>query len=124
MDMSLVVNRRIVDNTISCAAEVARVERVMNESVHRYNLGICFSDLSAGDKALILKFLKQRNLNEARELKEMFRGLKKMVKDLGSLGEAHLKAENFRRVLNNAIDELESVASILDAEVDELKHLN
>ena len=124
MDMSLFIDRKMVENVINCAAQVARIERVINQSEGKYNLGLSFSDLSVDDKAIILKFIKQRNQGEARELREMFRELKKMVEDLELLEEVHLKAANFRRVLNQAIDELESVASILDAEVDGLKHLN
>ncbi len=124
MEVPLFVNRKRVDNTISCAAQVARIERVMLQNNDKYNLGISFSDVRVEDKALILKFLKQRNLSEARELREMFLNLKKMVEDLGVLEDAHLKAKNFRRVLNQVIGELESVACILDAEIDELKHLN
>ncbi len=124
MEIPLFVNRKKIDNTIRCVAEVARIDPLMRQNEGTYNLGISFSDVSEDDKALILKFLKQRNLSEARELREMFRELKKMVAELTMLEEAHLKAENFRRVLNHAIGELESVAYILDSEIDELKHLN
>ncbi len=124
MEIPLFVNRKRIDNTIQCAAEVARIDPLMRQREAKYNLGISFSDVSVDDKALILKFVKQRNLNEARELREMFHKLKKMVDDLTLLEEAHLKAENFRRVLNQAIEDLESVTSILDAEIEELKHLN
>lgn len=124
MDMPLFVNKKKIDNTITCIAEVARIERVMLQNGDRYNLGISFSDISTDDKVLISKFIKQRNFSEARELREMFHQLKKMVDDLGLLEEAHLKAKNFRRVLNQAIEDLESVACILDSEIDELKHLN
>ncbi|MFH1093040.1 MAG: PilZ domain-containing protein [Candidatus Omnitrophota bacterium] len=124
MDMPLFLNRKKVDNTIICAAEVARIDPLIHKSEGKYSLGISFSDVSEDDKALILKFIRQRNLSEAREIREMFFQLKKMVVDLTSLEEAHIKAENFRRVLNQAIDELESVACILDAEIEELKHLN
>ena len=124
MDIPLFINKKRVENTINCVAEVARIDPLREGEKGKYNLGISFSDVSENDKSLILKFLKQRNLSEARELREMFRVLKKMVADLTSLEEAHLKAENFRKVLNNAIGELEAVASILDAEIDELKHLN
>ncbi len=124
MDISLFINRRRVDNTINCAAEVVWIDSLIEKKDGKYNLGINFSDVSENDKSLILKFLKQKNLSEAKELREMFRALKKMVAELTSLEEAHLKAENFRRVLNHAISELESVAFILDSEIDELKHLN
>ena len=124
MDIALFINGKRIDNTIRCIAEVARIDLLMRQNGGKYNLGISLSDISEDDKALILKFVKQRNLNEARELREMFRELKKMVEDLTILEEAHLKAENFRRVLNQAIEELESVACILDVEIEELKHLN
>ncbi|MCG2711338.1 MAG: PilZ domain-containing protein [Candidatus Omnitrophica bacterium] len=124
MDIPLFFNRKRIENTIKCAAEVVRIDPLMRQSEGKYNLGIRFSDVSEDDKAMIVKFVKQRNLSEAREIREMFRGLKKMVDDLTSLEEAHLKAEHFRRVLNQAIEELESVACILDVEIEELKHLN
>lgn len=124
MDMPVFINSKKIDNTIRCIAEVARIDPSMHQSDGKYNLGIRFSDVSEDDKALILKFLKQRNLGEARELREMFRKLKKMVDDLAQLEEAHIKAVNFRRVLDQAIDDLDSVACILDAEIEELKHLN
>ncbi len=124
MEMPVFIDKKRIDNTIRCVAEVARIDPLTCQNGDKYNLGISFFNVSEEDKALILKFLRQRNFSEARELREMFRELKKMVDDLAVLGEAHLKAENFRRVLSKAIEDLESVACILDAEVEELKHLN
>jgi len=124
MEMPLFIKKKRMDKTISCIAEVARIDPLIQQGEGKYNLGISFSDVSKEEKALILKFVKQRNLSEARELRGMFWDLKKMADDLASLEEAHLKAENFRKVLNQAIQDLESVAGILDSEIEELKHLN
>ena len=106
MDMPVFIDRKKIENTIKCVAEVARIDPVIRQGDGKYNLGISFSDVSEDDKALILKFLRQRNSSEAKELREMFRNLKKMVDDLAQLEEAHLKAVNFRRVLDQAIEDL------------------
>ena len=124
MNMPVFINSRRIENTIRCIAEVARIDSSVLQNEGKYNLGISFSNVSEDDKALILKFLKQRNSNEAKELMDMFHQLKNMVDDLAQLEEAHLKAVNFRKVLDKAIDDLESVACILNAEIGELKHLN
>jgi hypothetical protein len=124
MDLPLFVDRKKVENTIECLAEVARIDPMVYKEEGKYDVGISFSHVKKSDKELILKFIKQRNLDEARELREMFHDLKRMVDDLTSLEEAHIKANNFRKVLMGAIEELESVACILDAEIEELKHLN
>lgn len=124
LHLPVFIDRRKIDNEISCAAKVARIDPLTKKQDTKYDLGISFSKVSDKDKNLILKFVKQRNANEAKELKAMFHSLKRMVDDLSILEEAHLKAENFIKVLDQAIGELESVASILDAEIEELKHLN
>jgi hypothetical protein len=124
MHLPLVINKKRVEKKLSCQAEISRIDPPVQEAEKKYNLGIRFSDVSEADKALILKFLKQRNFSEAKELRGMFHNLKKMVDELMILEEAHPTSENFIKVLNRAIEELDAVARILDSEIDELKNLS
>ena len=66
MDIPLLVNSRKIEKTIKCSAEVARIDPLVGLEKAKYDLGVNFSDVSEENKALILKFVRQRNLNEAK----------------------------------------------------------
>ena len=72
---------------------------------------------------MILKFVRQRNLKESRELRNIYMELKEMVHKLSAVEQAHPTAEHFCKVINQAISELDGVAQILDVEIMELKNL-
>ena len=58
------------------------------------------------------------------ELKRLYLQLKEMSARLVELEECHPTAEHFRKVISNAIAELDAAAHILDYEINELKHLD
>ena len=57
-------------------------------------------------------------------LKRLYLQLKEMSARLLELEECHPTAEHFRKVISNAIFELDAAAHILDYEINELKHLD
>lgn len=54
---------------------------------------------------------------DAKELKEMYLKLKEMAARLVELEESHTHAKHFRKVVDNAILEIDQVAHLLDREV-------
>ncbi|MBU4305053.1 MAG: PilZ domain-containing protein [Candidatus Omnitrophica bacterium] len=114
--------KKRIDKEVSCFAEVARIEPPMEKQKGHYSLGIKFEEISAAEKALIMRFIRRRNLKEAEELRKMYLELKTMVAHLVAVEESHPTAEHFRKVINGAIQELDDVAVILECEINELKN--
>lgn len=108
---------------ISCPAVISRVEPPQDQGDGVYHVGISFSQLAGQDRTALIAFIHSKNLQEARELKEMYLLLKDMAARLVELGESHPTATHFRKVINKAIIELDTVAHILDHEINELKQL-
>ena len=112
-----------VDKEVSCFAEVARIEPPVEKKKGHYCLGIKFEEISDAEKALIMQFIRRRNLKEAEELHKMYLELKTMVAHLVAVEESHPTAEHFHKVINGAIQELDDVAVMLGCEINELKDL-
>lgn len=66
---------------------------------------------------------KLSNFRDACELKNMYIKLKTMASRLVELEERHLSATRFKRVLNNAINEIDDIAHLLDREINEIKKM-
>ena len=123
MKISLMINQRKVKKIINCLARVVHIDPPNPQRNIIYNIGIEFSSLKEADKDLLLKYIYKKNLKEAKELKRIYLELKQMAARLIELEECHPTAEHFRRVIDRAVEELDSVAHILDFEINELKHL-
>lgn len=122
--LPMVVHQRKIEKEFSFKAEVSRIEPSQKKkNAENYYLGIAFSDISEHEKNLLLQFIHQKNIKEAKELKKMYLELKEMAARLVELEECHPTAEHFRKIIYRAIAELEEVAHILDHEISEIKNL-
>jgi len=88
-------------------------------------IGIKFEKMSREDfKKLNIFFRnKSANLRDAVKLKKMYLQLKNMASDLVVMEEKHASAVHFKSVLDNAISEIDTIAHILDKEINEIKKL-
>jgi PilZ domain. len=114
---------RKAGRTVKCKAQVVRIEPVPSCCNKRYMIGLAFTGIADDDRDFLLRFIHQKNLKEAKELKKMYLRLKEMAAQLVEVEECHPTAEHFRKVINRAIDELDAAAHILDYEINELKSL-
>ena len=102
--------------------------RVAKKRRHPYlypGIGIEFRDIPRKEYKKLGAFMKNRldNFRDARELKNMYIKLKNMASRLVELEERHSSATRFKKVLDNAISEIDDVAHILDREIDEIKKM-
>lgn len=123
MKIGLIVDSRKVKKTINCPARVVRIDPPNPCRNISYNIGIEFSSIEESDKDLLLKYIHSKNIKEAKELKKIYLKLKQMAARLIEVEECHPTAEHFRRVIDRAVEELDTVAHILDFEINELKNL-
>ncbi len=123
MRVSLTIDRRKVKKVINCPARVIHIYPPDPRGDVNYNIGIEFLNLKESDRDLLLKYISKKNIKEAKELKRIYLELKQMAARLIEVEECHPTAEHFRRVIDRAVEELDSVAHILDFEINELKHL-
>lgn len=123
MKLMLKENEHKVQKTIHCPAKVVRIEPAVVKKDTSYHVGIAFSKIKEEDKDFLLKYIRSKNLKEARELKKIYLTLKDMAARLVEVEECHPTAEHFRKVIDRAIEELDAVAHILDFEINELKNL-
>ena len=123
MKLSLTVDGRKIKKTVNCPASVVRIDPPHKYKNGNYNIGIAFLEIEDNDKVFLLKYIRQKNFKEAKELKKMYLELKSMAARLVEVEECHPTAEHFRKVIERAIAELDAVAHILDFEINELKNL-
>jgi len=123
MELALSENGRKTERLFCCKAEVTRVEPPYEKPQGSYALGLAFSDVDPEDQQRIVRFVRQRNIRDARELQKMFRELNDMMQTLTLMEESHVAAEHFRNVIKKAIQELDEVAHLLENEITELEHL-
>lgn len=121
--LDLFINKERREKKIDCLAEVTRIDPPIEQKDAYYNIGINFSQIPEQEKALILKFVKQRNIAQAKEIRQIYFELKEMIVQLIIFEESHPKAEHFRKVINTAVEELDTVAHILECEINELANL-
>jgi hypothetical protein len=123
MKISFTINSHKVKRNVCCAAKIVRIEPPEPKEDVNYNIGIEFSNIGEDDKDFLLKFISKKNIKEATELKRIYLELKQMAGRLVEIEECHPTAEHFRKVIDRAIEELDTVAHILDFEINELKNL-
>ena len=105
-----------------------KVVWIAKKKEHPYlypGIGIKFDGMLRGEYRRLNSFIKRKLLNfrDARKLKDMYVKLKNMASNLVELEERHSKATHFKKVIENAINEIDDVAHILDREIDEIKKL-
>ncbi|MCG2711339.1 MAG: PilZ domain-containing protein [Candidatus Omnitrophica bacterium] len=123
MKISFTIDAHKVNKTINCPAKVVHIIPPNPCRNADYDIGIEFLNLRVADKGLLLKYIKKKNTKEAKELKRIYLELKQMAARLIEVEECHPTAEHFRRVIDRAVEELDTVAHILDFEINELKNL-
>ncbi len=123
MKISFSIDQRKVKKVISCPARIVHIDPTTPQEDVKYNIGIEFLSMKESDKDFLLTYINKKNIKEAKELKKIYLKLKQMAARLVEVEECHPTAEHFRRVIERAIEELDSVAHILDFEINELKNL-
>lgn len=88
-------------------------------------IGIKFEDVPQKEYKKLNAFIQNKlnNFRDARELKNMYIKLKNMASRLVELEERHLSATRFKKALNNAINEIDDIAHLLDREINEIKKM-
>ena len=88
-------------------------------------MGIEMTKIKRGEGKRLRDFIKQKfcNYRQAVELKKMYTQLKEMAARLYELEESRPHAENFKKVIDHAIEDIDHIAHILDREVWEIKKL-
>jgi len=109
---------------VSAEGKVAWIAKKSNRGYYP-GMGIEITKINRGEGTRLKEFLRNkfRNYRHALELKRMYLQLKEMGARLYELEESHSHAENFRRVIDNAVKEIDNIAHILDREVWEIKSL-
>jgi hypothetical protein len=123
MGLLLAENGKRTERAFCCDAEVTRIDPPRERPQGSYVLGIAFSGINTDDQQCILRFVRQRNIRDARELQKIYRELNAMMETLTTMEECHPTAEHFRAVIEKAIQELDSVAHLLECEITELERL-
>lgn len=101
---------------------------VAKKKEHPYlypGIGIKFEGMPRPEYKKLNIFIKNKlaNFRDARKLKNIYLRLKNMASDLVELEERHSSAIHFKKVIDNAISEIDDVAHILDREIDEIKKM-
>jgi Tfp pilus assembly protein PilZ len=109
---------------VNATAKVAWIAKP-SQTAYYPGMGISIIRIKRGDGKKIDEFLKYKLLNyrHALELKNMYAQLKEMAARLYELERQHMQAEHFKKVIDHAITEIDSIAHILDREVWEIKRL-
>ncbi len=123
IELELITRKR--SKPIKLKGKVVWVAKKRSQ-LHLYpGIGIEFKETSRNERKKLNAFLhnKFNNLHDAFELKNMYIKLKDMASRLVELEERHSSARHFKRVLDNAISEIDDVAHILDREINEIKRM-
>lgn len=110
---------------IKLKGKVVWVAKKRKEPYLYPGIGIEFRNVPREEYKKLNAFIKNKlgNFRDARELKNMYIKLKNMASRLVELEERHLSATHFKKVLDNAISEIDDVAHILDREINEIKKM-
>lgn len=105
-----------------------KVVWIASKKKHPYlypGIGIAFEHIPRDEYKKLNTFIKDKliNFRDARKLKDMYIKLKNMASRLVELEERHSSAIHFRKVIDNAINEIDDVAHILDREINEIKKM-
>ena len=123
MKISFQIKGEKIKKIIKCNARVARIDPCVPEDNANYTVALEFLQIQEDDRCFLLKFIHNKNIKEAQELKRIYLKLKEMAGRLVEVEECHPTAEHFRKVIDHAVEELDTVAHILDFEINELKGL-
>lgn len=121
LGIPLCVDQKIERRTFICQGQVVRIDPEKQREGAHYSLGISFAEISKLEKDLILRFIRQRNIKESEELRDMYNELKQTIAYLEALEESHPGAEHFCQVISHAILELDDVANTLDYEITQIR---
>lgn len=121
--LALIVDGRKVKKILNFPAKIARIEQDKARKNTNFHVGIKFNNLRDKTRDYLVRFIQQKNLKEAKQLKKMYLDLKEMEAKLIELEERHPTAKHFRKVIEKAVSELDTVAHILDYEITELRTL-
>ncbi|MBU0635182.1 MAG: PilZ domain-containing protein [Candidatus Omnitrophica bacterium] len=122
--LSLVADGRKIKKILNFPAKIARIEQDKGRKTTNFHVGIRFASLRDKNQEYLLQFIQQKNVKEAKQLKKMYLDLKEMEAKLVELEEGHPTAKHFRKVIEKAVSELDTIAHILDHEINELKTLD
>ncbi|MBU1087883.1 MAG: PilZ domain-containing protein [Candidatus Omnitrophica bacterium] len=121
LNIPICCDSKIEKKRFASLGKVVRIDPQFQSEGSDYNLGIAFRNISQAEKELILRFIRQRNVKESEELREMYYELKRTIAKLEALEESHPTAEHFCKVITQAITELDDVVNSLDHEITEIK---
>lgn len=109
---------------VSVEGKVAWIAKKFNRGYYP-GMGIRITRIKKDEGKRLKNFLRDkfRNYRHALELKKMYLSLKEMAGRLYELEQSHPHAEHFRKVIDNAVDQIDQIAHILDREVWEVKSL-
>ncbi len=117
LGIPIFIKQKIERKIFTSWGKVVRIDPPVQREGAEYQLGIAFGNISQEEKKLIISFIRQRNIKEAEELRDMYNELKKTISSLEALEESHPTAEHFCKVITQAISELDDVANSLDHEI-------
>jgi len=111
--------------TLKMTGKVVWVAKKHKQPTHFPGMGVQIIGVEAADKKKFLKFMNERmrSFKDAYELKGMYLYLKFLVSRLIELEERHPGAGHFKKAIENAVQELDDVAHLLDKETREVKRL-
>lgn len=123
--LSLELKVRKVKKPITLGGKVIWIARKTEQPYHYPGLGIEFENIPKKDHRRLYAFLRDKsgNFQDAIKLKNMYMQLKDMASNLVDLEERHSSAIHFKKILDNAISEIDDVAHILDREISEIKKM-
>jgi len=123
--INLLLNLNKKPNLIELKGKVVWTAKKKEQPYLYPGIGIEFVNMTQGDYKKLSTFIKNKliNFRDAQKLKSMYTNLKNMASNLVELEERHSSATHFRKVLDNAIGEIDEVAHILDREISEIKKM-
>ena len=123
--INLTLNLNKISKPIKLKGKVRWVAKKREHPYLYPGIGIEFEDIPRKEYKRLNTFIKNKlgNFRDARELKDMYITLKNMASRLVELEERHSSATHFKKVLDNAISEIDDVAHILDREINEIKKM-
>ena len=109
---------------IHASGEVSWIAK-KNQIGYYPGVGIKITDITPQDRETLNAYIKRKfqNYKHAMELRDMYLGLKSMGARLSELQEYHPDAENFRKVVDTAILQMDNLAHLLNKEIWEVKEL-
>ena len=123
--VELELNVRKGSAPIKVTGKIVWVAKKWPHSYLYPGIGIEFGKTAKENHKKLDTFLRNKfnNIRDAIKLKKMYLTLKGMASELVDLEERHASAVHFKKVLSDAISEIDEVAHMLDKEINEVKRL-